>query len=53
MLIYPDYTIEELAKEVGIVPRAVSKQLRQMTDKGYIQRSESDRSWHVFATRSV
>ncbi len=53
MLTHPDYTIEELAKEVGIVPRAINKQLRQMTDKGYIQRSESDRSWYVFAAQSV
>lgn len=43
----------EVAAKVGIVPRAVKKQLKQMTDKGYIQRRESDGSWYIFTTPSV
>lgn len=53
MLENPDITIEGLGEKAGIVIAAVKKQLRQMTDKGYIQRSANDRSWYVFATRSV
>lgn len=49
----PDITIEELGKEAGIVPAAVKKQLKQMTDKGYIQRRSKDDSWHVLATSSL
>lgn len=48
-----DITVEEIAKEVGIVPRAVKKQLASMVDKGYIQRREADRSWYIFATQSI
>lgn len=50
---YPDITIEGLSKEAGIVEAAVKKQLRQMTNKGYIQRREKDGCWHVFATSSI
>lgn len=46
-------TIEEIAKSVGIVPRAVSRLISSMVDKGYIQRSDKDGSWYVFATQSV
>jgi len=49
----PDITIEDLGKEAGIVPAAVKKQLKQMTDKGYIQRRNKDDSWHVLATSSL
>lgn len=49
----PDITIESLAERAGISVAAVNKQLRQMTDKGYIQRSEKDRRWNVFASQSV
>ena len=49
----PGITIEALAKEAGIVPAAVKKQLKQMTAKGYIQRCEPDGDWRVFATASV
>ena len=45
--------IEALAKEAGIVPAAVKKQLRQMAAKGYIQRSEPGGLWRVFAAASV
>ena len=49
----PDVTIEELARNCGIVTSAVKKQLQSMTEKGYIQRSGNDRSWYVFATQSI
>lgn len=49
----PDITIEELSKEAGIVMAAVKKQLRLMTEKGYIQRRDNDNSWHVLATSSI
>lgn len=49
----PNITIDEIARNVGIVPRAVKKQLSSMTEKGYIQRRVVDNSWYVFATQSV
>ena len=49
----PDITIEQIAETVGIVPRAVKKQLQQMTKKGYLQRREKDGFWHVFASQSI
>ncbi|MCM1139555.1 MAG: Fic family protein [Muribaculum sp.] len=49
----PGITIESMADKAGIAVAAVNKQLRQMTDKGYIQRSEKDGGWHVFASRSI
>ena len=49
----PDITIEGLAFEAGISVAAVNKQLRQLLKKGYIQRSESDGSWRVFASTSI
>lgn len=49
----PDITIEGLARKASISIAAVNKQLRQLTKRGYIQRSERDGSWHVFASRSI
>ncbi|MCH5230748.1 MAG: Fic family protein [Muribaculaceae bacterium] len=49
----PDITVEEISKRIEIVPRAVKRLLASMVDKGYIQRSEKDGSWYVFATQSV
>lgn len=49
---HPNITIERLAEEGGIVTAAVKKQIRQMIEKGYIQR-DNDGSWHIFATASV
>lgn len=48
----PDLTIERISEEVGIIPRAVKKQLQAMQAKGYVQR-RVDSSWHVFASPSV
>lgn len=49
----PDITIDALSKKAGIVTAAVKKQLRQMQDKGYIQRKEKDGSWYILATSSI
>lgn len=49
----PDITAEKIAEKIGIGPRAVKKQLSAMTDKGYIQRRDADKSWYVFASQSV
>jgi len=49
----PDITIEGLAHKASISVAAVNKQLRQLTKRGYIQRSEKDGSWHVFASQSI
>ncbi len=53
MLDNPDITIEGLATVAGISVAAVNKQLRQLLNKGYIQRSESDGSWRIFASSSI
>lgn len=50
---YPDCTIEFIAQKAGIVEAAVKKQLRQMTNNGYVQRREKDGEWHVLAAASV
>ncbi|MCM1483728.1 MAG: Fic family protein [Muribaculaceae bacterium] len=49
----PDVTIEGLAERASISVAAVNKQLRQLVKHGYIQRSEKDGSWHVFASQSI
>lgn len=49
----PDITIDNIATIAGIVPRAVKNQLRLMAKNGYIQRSEKDGSWYVFASTSI
>ncbi len=49
----PEITVDEIAAKSGIVSRAVKKQLSGMVEKGFIQRSGTDRSWYVFASQSV
>ncbi|MCM1452808.1 MAG: Fic family protein [Clostridium sp.] len=49
----PTISIEQIAEKSGIGARAVKKQLRQLAQKGYIQRREKDGSWYVFAAQSV
>lgn len=39
--------------EVGASPSDVKKQLRNMTDKGYIARNAADGSWNVFAVTAL
>ncbi len=48
----PDITIADLSGKVGINTAAVNKQIRQLTDKGYIQRSANG-DWRLVITPSV
>lgn len=49
----PNSTIPQLAESAGISLTAVNKQLRLLTDKGYIARTEKDNSWRLIITPSV
>ena len=49
----PYSTIPQLAKAAGISLTAVNKQLRLLTEKGYITRTEKDNSWRLIITPSV
>ena len=49
----PNSTIPQLAEAAGISLTAVNKQLRLITDKGYIARTEKDNSWRLIITPSV
>ena len=53
MMRHPSITIPELAKEVGINISAVNKQLKRLTDIGYITRSEKNNDWRIIITPSV
>jgi DNA-binding MarR family transcriptional regulator len=50
---HPDSTIPQLAEAASISITAVNKQLRLLTDKGYITRTEKDHSWRLIITPSV
>jgi Fic family protein len=50
---HPVSTIPQLAEAAGISITAVNKQLRLLTDKGYITRTEKDHSWRLIITPSV
>ena len=49
----PNCTIPQLAETAGISLTAVNKQLRLLTDKGYIARTEKDNSWRLIITPSI
>lgn len=49
----PNSTIPQLAEAAGISLTAVNKQLRLLTEKGYIARTEKDNSWRLIITSSV
>lgn len=49
----PNSTIRQLAEAAGISLTAVNKQLRLLTEKGYIARTEKDNSWRLIITPSV
>ena len=49
----PNSTISQLAEAAGISLTAVNKQLRLLTEKGYITRTEKDNSWRLIITPSV
>lgn len=47
MLLNPAATLGELSSEAQINISAVKKQLKLLTDKGYIRRMEKNGNWHV------
>lgn len=49
----PNSTIPQLAEAAGISLTAVNKQLRLLTEKGYITRTEKDNSWRLIITPSI
>jgi Fic family protein len=53
-LIYvsPDITIQSLSEQIGVSMTAINKQVKQLTDKGYIQRSQTG-EWRLIITPSI
>lgn len=49
----PSITIPSLAEGLGISVAAVNKQLRTLTGKGYIARTEKDGAWRVIVTPAI
>ena len=49
---YPDITLASLSEQVGVNVAAINKQIRQLTNKGYIQRA-ADGNWRLIVTPSV
>ncbi len=49
----PDITYSELTKKIGINTSAIQKQINNLMKKGYIQRKDSDRQWHVLITSTI
>lgn len=45
----PQMSIAALAVAIGINKSAMQKLIKSLTEKGYIMRSEADKSWHVLA----
>ncbi len=49
----PSITYGELTKTIGINTSAIQKQINNLVKKGYIQRKESDKQWHVLITSTI
>ena len=49
----PNSTIPQLAEAAGISLTAVNKQLRLLTEKEYVTRTEKDNSWRLIITPSL
>lgn len=49
---HPDITLASLSEQVGVNVAAINKQIRQLTNKGYIQRA-ADSNWRLIVTPSV
>ena len=49
----PTITYNELTKLIGINTSAIQKQINNLIKKGYIQRRDSDRQWHVLITSTI
>ena len=52
MRISPDITIQSLSTQVGINVAAVNKQIKQLVNKGYIQRTQKG-DWRLTITPSI
>ena len=48
----PDITIADLSQQAGISIAAVNKQIKQLTDKGYVERSTHG-NWRLIITPSI
>lgn len=53
MLAMPDVTIQKLSEEVGINTAAVNKHIKQLTQKGFVERTEKDGTWRLVITPSI
>ncbi len=49
----PSITYSELTKKIGINTSAIQKQINSLVKKGYIQRRDSDKQWHVLITSTI
>ena len=49
----PAITYNELTKLIGINTSAIQKQINNLIKKGYIERRDSDRQWHVLITSTI
>ena len=49
----PDITIANLSIQTGVSIASVNKHIKQLADKGYIQRSEKDNTWRLVITPSL
>ena len=49
---HPDITIAGLSEQVGINVAAINKQIKQLTNKGYIQRTANG-DWRLIITPSL
>lgn len=49
----PAITYYELTKLIGINTSAIQKQINNLIKKGYIQRRDSDKKWHVLITSTI
>lgn len=49
----PYVTFARLSEQLGINVSAVQKLIENMAEKGYIQRRDSDKSWHVLASSVI
>ena len=50
---YPTITYQELTRMIGINTSAIQKQITNLIRKGYIQRKDADRQWHVLITPTI
>lgn len=49
----PYITYSKLSEKLGINVSAIQKLIEGMVEKGYIQRRDSDKSWHVLASSVI